>query len=364
MTSRRIIVLEGDQTGQELLEESWRVLSPEVMRVPVEFARYGLSEVKMTCRKLLPALMLFLAALACTRSGPPAIPTVNPANAEATTVGIGVPTQPAATAGAPTPMPPTEAPTATATMPEATPAPSATLSPETKGQEAVLVLEPGEGSAVASPAHIAGEADPTFEQSLVAQISSADGTILATANAQISAEVGQRGPFSVDLAFSVDSHQPGRMAVYAVSPRDGGLIHLASVDVTLLAAGGAAALNPTRPHTETIALFAPALLANLSGGAAHITGFSEYVFENQLSVAICGQGGVGAPDPICGTADNRVGAGTATVQSPDIGQPGPLETDVTYTVPAAMRGRIVVYSVSPRDGGVTHLSSQEVVLAP
>jgi isocitrate/isopropylmalate dehydrogenase len=43
MTTRRVIVLEGDQTGQELLEESLRVLSPEVSRVPAEFVRYDLS---------------------------------------------------------------------------------------------------------------------------------------------------------------------------------------------------------------------------------------------------------------------------------------------------------------------------------
>jgi isocitrate/isopropylmalate dehydrogenase len=43
MTTRRIVALEGDQTGQELLEESLRVLSPEVTRVPAEFVRYDLS---------------------------------------------------------------------------------------------------------------------------------------------------------------------------------------------------------------------------------------------------------------------------------------------------------------------------------
>jgi isocitrate/isopropylmalate dehydrogenase len=43
MPARRVIILEGDQTGQELLEEALRVLSPEVTRVPVEFARYDLS---------------------------------------------------------------------------------------------------------------------------------------------------------------------------------------------------------------------------------------------------------------------------------------------------------------------------------
>jgi isocitrate/isopropylmalate dehydrogenase len=41
--SRTIVVLEGDQTGQELLEECLRVLAPDVTRVPAEFVRYDLS---------------------------------------------------------------------------------------------------------------------------------------------------------------------------------------------------------------------------------------------------------------------------------------------------------------------------------
>ncbi len=43
MSSRTIVVLEGDQTGQELLLESLRVLAPEVTRVPTEFAHFDLS---------------------------------------------------------------------------------------------------------------------------------------------------------------------------------------------------------------------------------------------------------------------------------------------------------------------------------
>ena len=38
-----IVVLEGDQTGQELLEESLRVLDPEVVGVPLGFPRFDLS---------------------------------------------------------------------------------------------------------------------------------------------------------------------------------------------------------------------------------------------------------------------------------------------------------------------------------
>jgi isocitrate/isopropylmalate dehydrogenase len=43
MNKPTIAVLEGDQTGQELLEESLRVLNPDVTRVPAEFARFDLS---------------------------------------------------------------------------------------------------------------------------------------------------------------------------------------------------------------------------------------------------------------------------------------------------------------------------------
>jgi isocitrate/isopropylmalate dehydrogenase len=39
----RVIVLEGDETGQELLEQSLRLLDPEVTGVPVELERYDLS---------------------------------------------------------------------------------------------------------------------------------------------------------------------------------------------------------------------------------------------------------------------------------------------------------------------------------
>jgi isocitrate dehydrogenase (NAD+) len=43
MPARVIVVLGGDQTGQELLLESLRVLSPEITRVPTEFVHYDLS---------------------------------------------------------------------------------------------------------------------------------------------------------------------------------------------------------------------------------------------------------------------------------------------------------------------------------
>ena len=43
MPQHTIIVMEGDQTGQELLVEALRVLNPAVTRVDVDFAHYDLS---------------------------------------------------------------------------------------------------------------------------------------------------------------------------------------------------------------------------------------------------------------------------------------------------------------------------------
>src|SRR3954468_11396224 len=43
MTDKTIVVLEGDETGQELLEESLRVLAPDVIGLALELPRFDLS---------------------------------------------------------------------------------------------------------------------------------------------------------------------------------------------------------------------------------------------------------------------------------------------------------------------------------
>ena len=43
MTLRTIAILEGDETGQELLEEALRVLAPDVTGIELELPRFDLS---------------------------------------------------------------------------------------------------------------------------------------------------------------------------------------------------------------------------------------------------------------------------------------------------------------------------------
>lgn len=100
--------------------------------------------------------------------------------------------------------------------------------------EAIAISQPLQGATVTSPVRVAGFADPTFEQNLTVQVRDLNGNVVGVAQATIQADVGQRGPYSVDVTFTVPSGtQAGRIEVFAVSPRDGNITHLSSVEVTL-----------------------------------------------------------------------------------------------------------------------------------
>ena len=284
-----------------------------------------------------------------------------PAAAPATLANTAVATVAPSVTTAPTVLAPTVAP---CLMAACTATPAATMGPgASQPAEAILILEPGNTSSVVSPVHVSGEADPTFEQNLVIQITTADGRVLATQPTTIQNGNGGRGAFEASVPFTVSVGTAGRISVYSTSARDGGLTHLASVEVTL-AGGGDATIALAQPHPETHVILQPAAQASLNGGAIHVTGFSDYVFEGQLTLELCGEGGTGAPDLVCGTADNVLATGTATLSAPDVGQPGPFAGDLSYHISAAMPGRVVVFSRSARDGGLVHLSSVPVMLAP
>ncbi|HEV3157611.1 MAG TPA: isocitrate/isopropylmalate family dehydrogenase [Candidatus Baltobacteraceae bacterium] len=62
----KIVVLEGDETGQELLEEALRVINPDVIGLPLAFERYNLS---LENRRLTKNAVVFEAAEAMKRTG-------------------------------------------------------------------------------------------------------------------------------------------------------------------------------------------------------------------------------------------------------------------------------------------------------
>lgn len=189
-------------------------------------------------------------------------------------------------------------------------------------------------------------------QSLAITILLADGTTLASGFTQIGADVGQRGPYTVYVSFSVSAEQPGFIQVYAISAKDGGVTHLALVGVTL-APGGSANILPALEGPEQIQINQPASAATISGGVVHVEGLGLASFEQTLVIDVLDEAG------------RFLASVPVTVAAPDLGQPGPFSADIPYTLSSASTaGRVQVRDVSPAHGGNSHLSSVEVTLNP
>ncbi len=238
----------------------------------------------------------------------------------------------------------------TQTVSPPTPA-SGTPGEPARPEEAIQILEPGNGSRVASPIHVAGLADPTFEQTLVVRVVLVDGTEVVTQPVTIAADLGQRGPFAGEILFAVNDERQAFIQVFAQSARDGGVTHLASVGVRLMPTGPED-IVPGKPHPEQIAIFEPSPGATIQGGIVHVEGFGLGGFEQTLVVEVVDQdGGV-------------VGSMPITVDAPDLGLPGLILADVPYMLEIAGPGRIVVRDISPAFGGDSHVASVEVSLEP
>ncbi len=265
----------------------------------------------------------------------------------------------------------TPTPVGTVTIvPEATAAPATTVptlgadgGEELSGLEAILFSLPGNGSVVTSPVTVQGQSRPTFEQNLVVAVYDENGQVLALQPTTIQADAGSPGDFSADLAFVVANEQPGRISVYETSAMDGGILHLSSVEVTL-SPSGPANIVPADFHFESIYITLPVAAHEVPSGTFTVSGMSDYYFESQLGLLLCGPGGQGAGDDLCGTIDNVLAQSVAMIDSPEMGLPGPFSGELTYTVTEPTPARIVVYASSPRDGGWLHISSIPIVLVP
>ena len=152
-------------------------------------------------------------------------------------------------------------------------------------EETILILEPGPGSRLVGSIHIAGMADPTFEQFLGIRILLDDGSVAAQTSTTIQADWGNRGPFAVDVPFTIAGERNAFIHVFIDSPRDGGITHLNSVGV-ILAESGPVNVAPARPHPEDIVITLPASGATVSGGMAHVEGIGIASFEQTLVISI------------------------------------------------------------------------------
>lgn len=244
-----------------------------------------------------------------------------------------------------------------------TPLPQPTPTLPAPAQAFIQLRSPGESARVTSPVIVRGESNSTFEQNLVIKVYGEDGKELVSQPTTIQAELGQRGPFEAQVAFQVDREQPGRVAVMDFSAKDGSLLHLTSVEVTLMPSGDF--VEGTAPFEgEFLQITRPEANIGILGGLIRVEGVSQPVFEQQVNLAVCGEGGSGEPDPVCGTADNVLGMGIGILNAPDASQPGRFVVDLNYTTDREVKGTLVVYTLSPRDGGITHLNAIPLTLQP
>lgn len=290
---------------------------------------------------ILLVLLLAFALVACDIGEPaPEVTLFETPTPEPTETPVPTPT--------PTPPPdPTPVPTPTPTpLPDPTPMP-----PDPRGVEPIVIEQPGPGSRVVSPVTVAGVADPAFEQTLVVRILLADGTVIAEVPVMIEAELGERGPYSVDVLFELDEDQQGFIQVFHVSARDGGVLQLNSVGV-LLATDEPEEIVFADPQPAQIAIFEPSMGDTVSGGVAYVEGFALASFEQTLVVRVLDADG------------NMVGEEPIMVDAPDLGEPGPYSAEVSYTVTEAGPGRIVVIDPSPAHGDDVYRTSVEIELLP
>ncbi len=230
-------------------------------------------------------------------------------------------------------------------------APTRSAAANLQGEEAILILAPGPGSRVTSPVRVRGVADPTFEQTLLARVVLEDGTELALRPLTIQADLGQRGPFEVEVPFNVSRERTGLIQIFHRSARDGGILHLASVGVQL-APAGPVRIEPASVQSEAIRIAQPVTGDRIAGGTVSVEGVGLASFEGTLVVEIYDEVG------------SLVGSEPLIVAAPDMGRPGSFSAEVVYLVSVEGPGRIVVVDPLPIFDGVGHIASVEVTLAP
>ncbi len=100
--------------------------------------------------------------------------------------------------------------------------------------ERIQITSPASLAIVTSPVMVTGVGEALQHNMLGVRVRDQGGEEIGTGTLSIMAALGERGPFSGTITFTVTGgSQPGRIEVFDVSPRDGNVIHLSSVEVTL-----------------------------------------------------------------------------------------------------------------------------------
>ncbi len=227
------------------------------------------------------------------------------------------------------------------------------LMPDERAQEAVMILEPGPGSRLASPFTVRGDADPTFEQTLVARLVDSSGNVMNEKPLMIQSPLGERGPFEGQMDFTVSEETNVFVQVYATSPRDGGITHLETVGggITLIP-GGSQEIVERDPYPERIVIFGPQNGQQISGGVVRVEGFGQASFEGTLVLELYDANGA------------ELDIQPIVVKAPDMGTPGLFSGELSYSITEPVPARLVVRDPLPTSNGVNHIASVEIRIQP
>jgi hypothetical protein len=227
----------------------------------------------------------------------------------------------------------------------AVPAPDLAQSPV----EAILIMSPQPGQGARGTLRIEGLSDPALAQQLNVVVRDAKGTVIGTARPTTQAPADQRSAFSAEVALPADvTRQTGRVQVYAVSSGNNAVTHLAAVEVDLNGDTPATAVRIDPLTPEAIAMIFPSPNAEVKG---------------VVKVAAATMLGPKIVIEVIDANNQSIGRVEQTVQV-NAGVPAQVMAEVPIKVTTAGPGRVLVYSVSARDGATEHLSSVEVNLLP
>jgi len=103
------------------------------------------------------------------------------------------------------------------------------------GGERLQINAPTLLAIVSSPITVSGVGQATQHNQLGLRVRDQAGTEIGTGSASVTGALGARGPFSGTVSYTLSGgSQPGRVEVFDTSSRDGNLVHLSTVEVTLM----------------------------------------------------------------------------------------------------------------------------------
>jgi hypothetical protein len=100
--------------------------------------------------------------------------------------------------------------------------------------ERIAITRPAFDARVSSPVTVSGKGSATQHNELGIRIRDVDGKVIGEGTAHVKGQLGRRGPYTAKVKYVLKGKaHPGRIEVFDTSPRDGELVHLATVEVRL-----------------------------------------------------------------------------------------------------------------------------------